>query len=217
MQESTHNVTDMQESYDRMADEFARRFMDEYDDKPMDREMLDRFARRVAGKGRVCDLGCGPGQLARYLHNRGADVFGVDLSPKMVEEARRANPEIEFEQGDMRALDIPDGSLAGIAALYCIIHIPRAEVAAVLKELKRVLQPGGLLLLMFQLGDQVVHRDEWWGRTVSIDVTLFGSSEMAGYLRDAGFDVEEIFERDPYPEIESSLCRAYVFASKPLP
>jgi ubiquinone/menaquinone biosynthesis C-methylase UbiE len=135
----------------------------------------------------------------------------------MVEEARRANPGIEFYQGDMRALDIPDDSLAGIAALYCIIHIPRAEVTAVLRELKRILQPGGLLLLMFQLGDQVVHRDEWWGRPVSIDVTQFQGNEMAGYLRDAGFDVEEVIERDPYPEIESSLRRAYVFASKPLP
>jgi len=217
MQEATHNITDMQESYDRMADEFARRFMDEYDDKPMDREMLDRFATRVAGKGRVCDLGCGPGQLARYLYKRGVDSFGVDLSPKMIDEARLANPEIEFYQGDMRSLDIPDGSLAGIAALYCIIHIPRAEVTAVLRELKRVLQPGGLLLLMFQLGDQVVHRDEWWGTPVSIDVTHFQGEEMAGYLREAGFNVEEVIERDPYPEIESSLRRAYVFAGKPLP
>ena len=205
----------LQDSYDVMADEFARRFMDEYDHKPMDREVLDHFAQRVAEKGKVCDLGCGPGQLVRYLHERGADVLGVDLSPAMVEEARRANPDIEFTQGDMRALDIPDDSLAGIAAFYCIIHIARDDVTGVLRELKRVLQPGGLLLLAFQLGDQVVHRDEWWGRPVSIDFTFFASEEMAGYLRDAGFEIDEIIEREPYIEVESPRRRAYILASKP--
>jgi SAM-dependent methyltransferase len=205
----------LRDSYDMMADEFARRFMDEYDHKPIDREVLDRFAQRVVGKGKVCDLGCGPGQLARYLHERGVNVFGVDLSPAMVEEARRANPGIEFAQGDMRALDIPGDSLAGIAAFYCIIHIPRDDVTGVLRELRGVLQPGGLLLLAFQIGDQVVHRDEWWGRPISIDFTFFGSEEMAGYLREAGFDIDEIIERDPYLEVESPRRRAYVLASKP--
>src|SRR5438046_1793005 len=116
MQEISENANSIQDSYDRLADEFARRFIDEYDDRPFDREILDAFAESVAGKGRVCDLGCGPGQLARYLHQRGVDAFGVDLSAMMVEEARRANPGIEFEQGDMRDLNIPSNSLAGIAA-----------------------------------------------------------------------------------------------------
>src|SRR5687767_14656650 len=129
---SDHNT---QASYDRVAGEYAARLLDELDNKPLDRELLDRFAERVAGKGRVCDLGCGPGQIARYLHERGVDVFGLDLSPSMLEEARKAHPGIPFRQGDMRALDLPDNSLAGIAAFYSILHIPRDEVTAVLKKL----------------------------------------------------------------------------------
>jgi SAM-dependent methyltransferase len=215
MQEISENMSSTQSSYDKLADEFARRFMDEYDSRPFDREILDGFAERVAGKGRVCDLGCGPGQLARYLHQRGVDVFGVDLSAMMVEEARRANPEIVFEQGDMRDLNIPSNSLAGIAAFYCIIHIPRTDVTGVLRELRRVLQPGGLLLLVFQVGDQTRHRDEWWGRPVSLDFTFFSSGEMAGYLRAAGFMVEEINEREPYTGGGSTRRVAYVLASKP--
>jgi ubiquinone/menaquinone biosynthesis C-methylase UbiE len=215
MQEISENANSTQGSYDRLADEFARRFMSEYDDRPFDREILDGFAERVAGKGRVCDLGCGPGQLARYMHKRGVDVFGIDLSSKMVEEARRANPGIEFEQGDMRDLNIQSNSLAGIAAMYCIIHIARADVTGVLRELRRVLQPGGLLLLVFQIGDQTMHRDEWWGRAVSIDFTFFSSDEMAGYLRAAGFMVEEIKEREPYTDGGSTRQVAYLLASKP--
>jgi SAM-dependent methyltransferase len=202
-------------SYDRLAAEYARRIYGELRHKPLDRELLDRFAERVRGRGAVCDLGCGPGQVARYLHERGVPAVGVDLSPGMVEQARRLNPGVEFRQGDLRALDGEDGAWAGIAAFYSIIHVPRAEVTAALRGLRRTLRPGGVLLLAFHVGDEVVHLDELWGEPVSVDFVFFRPAEMAGYLEEAGFLVEEVIERDPYPDVEHPSRRAYVFASRP--
>jgi SAM-dependent methyltransferase len=202
-------------SYDLVAPEYTRLISDELKGKPLDRELLDRFAARVAGKGVVCDLGCGPGHVARYLHGRGAEVFGIDLSPAMLEQARQINPGIEFREGNMSALDLPDGVLAGIVAFYSIIHIPREDVAVVLQEMRRVLQPGGLLLLAFHRGSDVVHLDEWWGQAVSLDFAFFERDEMEGYLRQAGFAIEESIERAPYPEVEHQSHRIYIFAHKP--
>lgn len=205
---------DVQASYDRVADEYVRRIYDELRHKPLDRQLLDRFADRVRSMGLACDMGCGPGQVARYLHQRGAQIFGIDLSPQMVERARSLNPGIAFMSGDMLALDTADGAWAGIAAFYSIIHIARADVVRALRELRRVLRPGGLLLLAFHIGDDVVHLDEWWGNQVCVDFFFFRSDEMAGYLTLAGFEIEEIVERDPYPEVEHQSRRAYVFARK---
>ena len=73
-------------------------------------------------------------------------MVGVDLSPRMVDQARRLNPAIRFLEDDMSALDVPSGSWAAIVAFYSIIHVPRDRVVAVLRELRRVLHPGGLLL-----------------------------------------------------------------------
>ena len=203
-----------QASYDRLADEYTRRMLAELDSKPLDRELLDSFARRVAGKGRACDLGCGPGQVARYLRGRGADVFGIDLSPAMIERAKREHPGIEFQVGDMRALTLPDEQLGGIAAFYSLIHIPRADVTAVLRELRRVLQPEGILLISFHRGDEVRHFDQLWELPVSLDYVFFQRNEMVGYLQDAGFVIQEIVERESYPdEIESN--RVYILAQKP--
>ncbi len=160
-------------------------------------------------------MGCGPGHVARYLHERGVKVIGVDLSPVMVHHARRLNPGIEFRQGDMRSLDIEDGTWGGIAAFYSIIHIPQPDVVAVLREMKRVLRPGGLLLLAFHIGDDVLHLDEWWGQYVSVDFVFFRPEAMADFLRSAGFLVLEIVEREPYPDVEHPSRRAYIFAEKP--
>src|SRR5580765_3905417 len=89
--------SDLQRSYDRVADQYVAHIFDELRHKPLDRQLLDRFAESVHGHGPACDMGCGPGQIARYLHERGVDVCGVDVSAGMLECARRLNPEIEFQ------------------------------------------------------------------------------------------------------------------------
>jgi SAM-dependent methyltransferase len=169
----------------------------------------------VRDLGPACDMGCGPGHIARYLQDRGVEVCGVDLSPAMVERARRLTPEVEFRQGDMMTLEVSDGAWAGIVAFYSIIHIPRSDMAQALGELSRVLRPGGILLLAFHIGDDSIHLDEWWGQKVCVDFFFFRSDEMATYLREAGFDIEEIIEREPYPDVEHQSRRAYIFARRP--
>ena len=210
-----HKRKDYQASYDLVADEYVRRIFEELQHKSLDRQLLDRFAASVRDVGPACDMGCGPGHVARYLHERGVDICGVDLSPAMLERARRLTPDVEFRQGDMMTLDAPDGAWAGIAAFYSIIHIQRDEMAHALGELWRVLRPGGVLLLAFHLGDETVHLDEWWGHTVCVDFFFFRSEEMAAALRATGFEVDEIIERDPYPEVEHQSRRAYIFARRP--
>lgn len=203
-----------QSSYDAVAPEYAEKFKDEMDDKPFDRRALDRLAREVGQLGLICDLGCGPGQLARYLHRRGVAALGVDLSPQMVAEARRLNPDIEFHQADMLALPDPDDSWGGIAAFYCIIHVPRHQIVAALREMKRVLKPGGLLLISFHVGEEIKHLDEWWEKPVNLDFQFFLPDEMEGWLEEAGFEVEETLVREPNPEVEVETWRGYIFARK---
>ena len=211
--ETLHTI---QQSYDRVADEYARYLFSELDKKPLDRELLTRFASRVKDKGDIYDMGCGPGHIARYLHDAGATVFGLDLSPRMIEEAHRLNPEISFRQGNMLALDLPDASLAGIAAFYAIVNLPRESLPQVFSEMARVLKPDGLLLLSFHIGDETVQPEALWGHPVSMDFYFFPPHAIQRDLEAAGLTVEEVIEREPYaPEVEHQSRRGYIFARKP--
>ena len=209
-------ILNTQTSYDQVARKYAERFKDEMDDKPFDRACLDRLAHEVGDLGPICDLGCGPGQIARYLHRQGMDTLGVDLSPRMVAEAQRLNPEVHFHQGDMLSLPDADNSWGGIAAFYCIIHIPREQVVDALREMKRVLKPGGMLLLAFHIGDEVTHINEWWEKPVNLDFAFFQPEEMEIWLKETVYELEETFVREPNPDVEVATRRAYIFARKSL-
>ena len=207
-------IRDTQASYDRVAVEYGERYKDEMNDKPFDRACLDRLAREVGDLGPICDMGCGPGQVARYLHRQGVQTLGVDLSPNMVAEAQRLNPEINFHQGNVLSLPDADNSWGGIAAFYCIIHIPRQQIVAALQEMKRVLKPGGILLVTFHIGTEIKHLDAWWEKPVSLDFAFYLPAEMESWLGEAGFELKETLIREPNPEVEVATQRAYVFATK---
>ncbi len=206
----------IEQSYDRVAEKYARHIYSELDNKPLDRELLTRLAARLQGKGEICDMGCGPGHIARFLRDQGANVFGLDLSPGMLEQARHLNPDISFRQGNMLALDLPDASLAGIAAFYAVVNLPRESLPQVFRELARVLQTDGMLLMSHHVGKETVHRDEWWERPISMDFHFLQPLEVQRELEAAGMQVEEIIEREPYaPAVEHQSRRAYIFARKP--
>ena len=204
------------QSYHVVAENYAAHFRDEMEKKTFDRRMLDWLIEKVGGLGLICDMGCGPGQVARYIHDRGVQACGVDLSPAMIAQARRLHPAaIEFSEGNMLALSsVADGAYGGIAAFYSIVHIPPSSLARALSELSRVLRNGGILLLGYHIGDEVKHLDEWWGKKVSLDFYFYRTTEVKSRLLDAGFEIEEVIEREPYPEVEYQSRRAYIFARK---
>jgi SAM-dependent methyltransferase len=205
-------------AYDAVAAEYADRIYGELQHKPFDRDQLDRLIRRTRGLGPLCDLGCGPGQVARYLHDHGAPALGVDFSPGQLAQARRLNPDLAFLAGDMLALPVASGAWAGAAAFYSLIHVPRPRLARALHEIRRALCLGGWLLASFHIGQETIHLDEWWGAPVSVDFLFFEPDEMVGYLRAAGYERIEVIQRGPYaPEVEHQSRRAYIFAQKAAP
>jgi SAM-dependent methyltransferase len=200
--------------YDRVAEEYAARIYGELAGKPFDRDLLDRFVTLVGG-GRVCDVGCGPGHVARYLRERGCDVFGIDLSPRMVELAAELNRGVEFRVNDLRAIQLADASLAGVVAFYSVIHLRTDQLAPALVELRRVLQPGGRLLLAVHEGNETRRPAEMWGIPIALQFNFFTHDQLSAALLEARFEIEQITRRAPYPEIEVATDRLYATAINP--
>lgn len=202
----------MRRSYDSVAEAYASHLAAELEQKPLDRHLLNRFAEATRGCGLVADLGCGPGHVARYLHDQGVSITGVDLSPEMIRVAGSLNPGIEFRVGDMTALDFEPATLAGIVAFYSIVHFEAAALAGVFEEMHRVVSPDGFVLLSFHAGDEVVHADELFGVPVSLDFRFHQPDAVRRALREARFRIIEEVVREPYPGAEFPSRRCYLLA-----
>lgn len=204
----------IEESYAQVAASYADHLFDELRHKPLDRAMIGAFAEHVRDAGPVLDVGCGPGQTSRALAELGVQVTGLDLAPEMIAEARRRSPAIPFRVGSMLALEDADSSYVGLIAFYAIVHFDRDELGQACREFFRVLRPGGLALVSFHLGEEVIHRDELFGEKVNLDFVCFPRESVEESLRAAGFRIEAHLERAPYPNVEHPTFRAYVLARK---
>lgn len=142
-------LADTRTSYDTVAASYADLVRNILSETPYERAILALFADLVhaAGGGPVVDVGCGPGRITAHLHELGVDSFGIDLSPGMINVARRDHPGLRFEVGSMTDLDLAEGSVAGLVAWYSLIHIPDAWISSVFAHFRRVLRPGGPLLV----------------------------------------------------------------------
>jgi SAM-dependent methyltransferase len=199
--------------YAPVARAYREQLGDELAGKPLDRAFLDAFAERC-GSGRIVDLGCGPGHVARYLASRGARVEGLDLSAEMIEEARASHPELVFRVGDMFDLPYDAASLRGIVAFYAIVHLRPEDLAAPCRELARVLEPGGLAALAFHVGSETVHVADLFGCATSLDFVFHRPEAVIAALADAGLTLEARLERAPYPDREHPSQRCYLLARR---
>jgi len=187
-------LEDTRRSYDTVAASYADQVRNLLEETPEERAVLELFADLVSsrGGGPVADVGCGPGRITAHLHQLGVDTFGIDLSPGMIEVARRDHPGLRFELGSMTDLDLGDGSMAGLVAWYSLIHIPDTQIGTVFEHFHRVLQPGGPLLLGFHVGDTSKLKTEGYGGyPMKVHVHRRRHSRMIGWLNEAGFTVDE--------------------------
>lgn len=153
--------------------------------------------------------------MAAYLALGGVEVSGLDLSAGMVAEAKRLFPDLEVVAGDMLELPFADAVLGGVIAFYSIIHFDDDQLGTAFSEMARVLVDGGLVALAFHIGDEVVHREQWWDMPVVLDARFLPTEHVTVLLVKAGLEIESVEERAPYaPEVEYQSRRAYIVASR---
>lgn len=204
-------LSETRASYDTDASGYAEKVGGLLDGNPYLRASLALFADlvRESGGGPVADVGCGPGHVTRRLNDLGVDAFGIDLSPEMIAIARRDHPDLRFEVGTMTDLDLPDHSVAAVLAFWSVIHIPDHAVPEVFAQFRRVLRPGGPLLVGFHVGDRTRHRTEGYtGRPISVDSHYRRPDQIARWLREAGFTIEAELVMRPDDDVPGAIVIA---------
>ncbi|MFD8822282.1 class I SAM-dependent methyltransferase [Streptomyces sp. NPDC059605] len=206
----TSHLAAVRKSYDTVASAYFERVKSPAELDPLSRGMLDVFAEtvRTAGLGPVADLGCGPGKVTAHLAERNVPVFGMDLSPAMIELARDTHPGLSFAVGSMTSLPIADGALGGVLAYYSTHHTPPELLAVVFGEFHRTLAPGGCLMLAGHVGagQHLRPTQAYGGLPVSYESYLLPPDRLAELLKRAGLVLTARLVEEPAEGAERTFA-----------
>jgi SAM-dependent methyltransferase len=177
-------------SYDRSADAYVETGMGDLSGEPWLRGALGAFAEEVRGLGPVLDVGCGPGHVTAHLAGLGLDARGVDLSPRMIEHARRLYPDLSFGVASATALDVAPASLGGVLGWWSLFHLPREVLPRVFDAFAAALVPGGSALIGTHGGTgEKVRTEGYGGVPVRWTSHYWQPEELAALLVSAGLEV----------------------------
>jgi cyclopropane fatty-acyl-phospholipid synthase-like methyltransferase len=164
--------------------------------------LLVDLHQRLRPGARILDVGCGAGvPVARRLTELGHEVVGLDLSMAQLVLARDQVPDLRIVAAEMSALPITSSAFHALVSYYAVIHVPREDHAAVFDEFRRVLQPGGWVLVCVGSDDNPEDRDaaSWLGTPMYW--SHFDAETTLALVSGARFRVEDSWEiRDPMEE-----------------
>lgn len=203
-------------AYGVVAVAYADQLGDELSDLPFESWLLHRVVELAQGAP-VIEVGTGPGHVAAFLAEAGADTSGLDLTPQMVDEARRRHPAVRYEIGDLRQLMRPsthDG-WGAVLAWYSLIHLASSELPPAVAALVRPLRAGGWLVLALHAGAEVRTVTEWFGHEIDLDFVGHDRDEILAVVDQAGLVDVEWYHRGPMTARGETTQRLYLLARKP--
>ena len=144
---------------------------------------------------RILDLGCAAGALTHFFSQRGATVTGIDSEPKAIEKARELFPDLRFEQADVRSLPQADHSIDKAVAGDLVEHLDEPTLNGMLRELRRVLVPGGTLSIYTPNPKHLIERLKAHDFVLAQNPTHIGlrtAGQLVAALERNGFAVDHV-------------------------
>jgi ubiquinone/menaquinone biosynthesis C-methylase UbiE len=180
-------------AYDLISETYA----DTWFDRPAKR-LANKFLGHLPNGSLILDLGCGPGQYTLYFLNNGYEAIGVDISMMTLIQAVKRTRKSLFSRMSMTQIGLRNSSIDGVWACSSFVHIPKQQAVTVLKEISRVLKPGGIWFLNVQKGKvsrietpEEFSQGEEYGRFFQ---RYEVSDKVANYMHKCGLEVLECWE-----------------------
>lgn len=131
--------------YDRNALDYQSRQTTQFQEKER-----KKFLESIPNRGKILDLGCGPGNDSLFFHKSGYKVLAIDGAVGMVDLAKsKGLNAMVMKYSEVNNLT---DKYDGIWASYSLLHVPKNEISSILRKIKQLLKPNGKLYASFRLG-----------------------------------------------------------------
>lgn len=169
-------------TYNQMAKEYDEETTDFW--KRFPQTFIKEFAK--LSKGKILDIGSGPGRDAMLLKEKGLDVTCLDASQAMLKICKKRG--LKTILSDFKTIPCEDNSCSGIWAYTSLLHVPKNEISEVIKEIKRVLKSDGILGLGLIEGEGEIYKESA-GVNMPRLFSYYQKSEIEEILKNHGFEL----------------------------
>ncbi|WP_163410348.1 class I SAM-dependent methyltransferase [Flavobacterium ajazii] len=197
------------ETWNKIANLYEDKFMNLsiYD------ETYDFFCSLLKDQQNVFEIGCGPGNITKYLLSKRPDlkITGIDIAPKMIELAQKNNPTADFKIIDTRKLNELNEKFDAIMCGFCLPYLSESDCSKLIKDSAQILHNNGVLYLSFVQGDPA--KSSFISGS-SGDRTYFyyhSLENLKTSLLENNFEIVKLFEVN-YPKAEGPEIHTIVIA-----
>jgi SAM-dependent methyltransferase len=199
-----------QEAQAAAFDAIGARYDEVFPHKDGQKHSVDALLTRLPATARVLDVGCGTGlPTAHQLAAVGCEVTGIDISPVMVELARRNVPQATFLRRDALTVDAALGRFDAVVAFFSLLMLTRSQITQTLTQLRAALRPGGWLAIGMVEADVDDVELPFIGQLIR--VTGWPREQLRQVVRDAGFAVDTEDVHSYAPPVPEAPPEVHVF------
>jgi len=199
------------EKFDEFAEEYAKRFMDisSYISS------IDMFCDLIiSNKPKILELGCGPGNISRYLKNRfwGSEYIAIDLAPKMIEIAKQQVKGIDFRVMDARDILSFETKFDAIMCSFCLPYLSKSDTQKLIADCSEKLLNNGVIYLSTMEGDEskAGFENTSFSGDSKVYINYHKQQDIEAALLSNGFIVKQI-NRQKYDELDGSVTIDLIF------
>lgn len=196
----------------------ARKYEDKFMEMDLYNDTYDTFCNLTEkSNAEIFEIATGPGNVAKYICSKRPDfkVFGIDLSPNMVELAKQNNPQADFAVMDCREIHTINRKFDGILCAFCLPYLSREESRKLISDVSALLEHNGLLYISTMEGDY--DKSGYETTSFSGDCRVFvyyhQADLMYANLTEFGFEILDL-QRKRYPELDGGFLTDMIFIAR---
>lgn len=184
-------------TWNKIANMYQEKFMD----LDLYNDTYDLFCDLLDKNARILEIGCGPGNITRYLLGKRLDlqILATDISPNMLELARKNNPTAEFQILDCRKINELDAQFDAVLCGFCLPYLSIDDFEKFIKDASELLDVNGLVYLSAIEGDYSESGFETGSTGDQCYVYYHQESNLRAQLDKNGFETLHIFRKN-YPK-----------------